>query len=1064
MSVLRRLYKELDFENGDLMPVTDRPCRNRSDWIEKGEWLAAGKRAGANSIFFVRNNPVAVFAESDGTDREKVRAFNRVWCLARPRLLFLASPGELTVYDLNQAPVDENRETDWKKLKDLETLDNIAEVATQLQQFHRDHLESGRLFGDERFGDLKDRADKALIRDLKTVRVELIEAGLSDDKARFAHALIGRSIFIRYLEDRGVLTEKYFRNVAGTTAGWTQRLTEPVDRPGVDFSETKSLYARAMADKAFTYALFRRLAKDFNGDMFPDVEDEEAVIKQEHLNLLQGLLYGDLGSQRKLFFYSYRFDIVPLDLISSIYEEFYHSSTEATAKKSKARQDGAYYTPSVLVEFVLSRVLTESVLNTAPRVLDPACGSGIFLVEAFRRIVRHRWHRDRERPTFDELTSILRDQIAGIEVNPEAARIAAFSLYLSMLHYLDPPAILQHIENDNKLPNLIASTTPKPNSNHFHCILPRNAFDTDGIEATGAWRDRFGPQCADVVVGNPPWGAPGKKADPETKARHQELLDWCEEHDKPISDNEPSQAFLWRVLDLLRPSGKAGMLVPAGILFKHSRKAQVFRSRWVDSVQLNEVFNLSHVRRFFFKDVKSPFLAISFTNAQQRDTPVIHWVARQTSEIQNTQVVALTKHDCTMLLHEPLSDYCLWKTLYVGSHSDRVLLKTLRRHSLLGSFVDRNSSGQGFKVASKDKPASALKDYPCLQENSFSRYDPLGFTSPPPRVHALGVLSAYSGQRLLVQRGIDQDSEDKGQIVARYETEAFCFTNAVNGVKLTSPDEWRHKTILGILWSSLARYFFLLTSSNWGVWHDEIHLDDELLRLPVVLDGKNPATARIVALVDKLRNYHPAERSLQNPRGKTGTQIAAQRQQWESQLDEAVFDLYGLLDDQRDLIRDVCDVTLPLMYKPFDSLGARTAVSDDGSWIEQYVRIFSRRWKPYLAEDEEMRAEVRVGAHGDMVAVEFYPASENDPWDLRPKEKEEDWGYVLDQLSESLPTPMGTSQIVLDGLVYGVSDRGIMVVNRNEKRLWTRSLAREDADTTLAKRALLARRQEGGKS
>jgi hypothetical protein len=96
-----------------------------------------------------------------------------------------------------------------------------------------------------------------------------------------------------------------------------------------------------------------------------------------------------------------------------------------------------------------------------------------------------------------------------------------------------------------------------------------------------------------------------------------------------------------------------------------------------------------------------------------------------------------------------------------------------------------------------------------------------------------------------------------------------------------------------------------------------------------------------------------------------------------------------------------------------------------------------------------------------MVAVEFYPAGENDPWDLAPKE---DWGYVLDQLSESLPTPMGTSQIVLDGLVYGVSDRGVMVIKRNEKRLWTRSLAREDADTTLAKRALLTRHQEGGKS
>jgi hypothetical protein len=77
-------------------------------------------------------------------------------------------------------------------------------------------VESGRLFADKRFGDLKNRADKALIRDLKTVRRELIDAGLSGSRVRFAHALIGRSIFIRYLEDRDILTEAYFPDLLRT--------------------------------------------------------------------------------------------------------------------------------------------------------------------------------------------------------------------------------------------------------------------------------------------------------------------------------------------------------------------------------------------------------------------------------------------------------------------------------------------------------------------------------------------------------------------------------------------------------------------------------------------------------------------------------------------------------------------------------------------------------------------------------------------------------------------------------------------------------------------------------
>ncbi|MBN2531991.1 MAG: N-6 DNA methylase, partial [Spirochaetales bacterium] len=173
--------------------------------------------------------------------------------------------------------------------------------------------------------------------------------------------------------------------------------------------------------------------------------------------------------------YSYRFDIVPLELISSIYEEFYQSSAEEPLNKTG--QDGAYYTPPVLVEFVLSRVLTSEILQQSPRVLDPACGSGIFLVEAFRRIIRHAWQRkwlkENSGLTFNEIKNILKEQISGMEVNEEASKVAAFSLYLSMLHFLDPPAIDKQIKMGNKLPNLVASKNKS--SNHYHIILPFQA-------------------------------------------------------------------------------------------------------------------------------------------------------------------------------------------------------------------------------------------------------------------------------------------------------------------------------------------------------------------------------------------------------------------------------------------------------------------------------------------------------------------------------------------------------------------------------------------------------------
>jgi len=62
MDALEKIYSDLDFQSGGLLSVADTPnCHHKNVWLEKGEWLAAAKRANAEKIFFVENNPVAVF-------------------------------------------------------------------------------------------------------------------------------------------------------------------------------------------------------------------------------------------------------------------------------------------------------------------------------------------------------------------------------------------------------------------------------------------------------------------------------------------------------------------------------------------------------------------------------------------------------------------------------------------------------------------------------------------------------------------------------------------------------------------------------------------------------------------------------------------------------------------------------------------------------------------------------------------------------------------------------------------------------------------------------------------
>lgn len=1037
-SALSIIYNQLDYKGGQLFDLVSQPSSvvEQEEWLNKGEWLTGAKKAGAEKIFFVDNNPIVIFAKCNNTREERINFFNRLWNLARPRILFLECEGELSVIDLAQKPIpinDENRE-----LKSLETLNTVKEVAEKLQAYHRDNIESGKVFEQGRFGDLKHRADQSLISDLKTVRRELISAGLDDDKVRYAHALIGRSIFIRYLEDRNILTEDYFREVAKQNADWSNLL--------LDCSKLNALYPKVLENKEFTYAFFRSLSKDFNGDMFPHVEKEEQYVTGEHLQIVQGLLYGDVGIQKKLFFFSYKFDIIPLDLISAIYEEFYHSSPHDAGKKSKARQDGAYYTPPVLAEFVLSRVLTVEELEKIPKVLDPACGSGIFLVEAFRRMVRYAWKKKGTSLNFGELKEILANQISGIEVNEEAARITAFSLYLAMLHYLEPPSILEQIKNGNKLPNLLVSEINS--QNHLNSIQVGNAFSLCENSCNSI----------DIIVGNPPWGAPGNRADKLTKERQKVMLDWCSSNSYPIGNNEPSQAFLWCALELLKKGGRCALLTSAGVLLKHSSTTQRFRNEWMDRVRINEVFNFTHVRKFFFKGAVSPFVLVHFTKEEQKDSPVEYWSAKQVISLKETQAVLLSKYDRSYLVGQDLTDNKTWKVNWFGRHADVIFLRQLRSSSILKNYVIKECVGRGYQTYSKIHRGTMLLCNKTLNK-ILDRYEDITFSDIPSYVYNLGPIKVYNGKKIIVNEGILEKGVDKGIILSRYENDNFSFYRAIYGLKLKANNENQYLYILGILWSSLARYYFFKTTANWGLWNHKILLD-ELLKLPIPQEIDSKKAEPVISIVNKLRDYTPQEKDLLYPDGVSKEEIEAQRREWEAELDEAVYDLYGFTEEQRDLIRDCCEVTLPFFYQPYKSVGNMPAIEEgDTSWIQSYAEIFARRWQPYLDEDEVMRADVHLGASDNMLAFEFYPGDIGDEWDLTPKNKK--WDYILDEIGKALPKPMGTSQIILDGVVHAISDDSIIIIKRNEKRFWTRSLAREDASATLCKRMIETMPKDG---
>lgn len=325
------------------------------------------------------------------------------------------------------------------------------------------------------------------------------------------------------MEDRKVLTDGYFAAIATANDSWRRALATPQTSP--DFG-AQSLFIRCLTDKSLTYALFDQLAHDFNGDLFVPEDHEQSVVTETHLRLLRDLLAGVAGvSQEPLFLWAYDFSVVPTSLVSSMYELFYH-------QKVGDLETSTYYTPPELVEYVLADLLRPATLDRKPRVCDPACGSGIFLVEAYRRIVRHEAASSVAHLSTKHLRHLLLDRIAGCDINESAIRLAAFSLYITFLNYQTP----QDIRQAGPLPPLIHRGDEAPGP-----LVVADAFSTtaneDGERPRGStclpWsRNSFG-----VIVGNPPWSEPRG----EQKSLGEE---WAKRHRLPIGDHSPSQLFL----------------------------------------------------------------------------------------------------------------------------------------------------------------------------------------------------------------------------------------------------------------------------------------------------------------------------------------------------------------------------------------------------------------------------------------------------------------------------------------------------------------------------------------
>lgn len=144
----------------------------------------------------------------------------------------------------------------------------------------------------------------------------------------------------------------------------------------------------------------------------------------------------------------YDFNIIPIELISNIYE--------ILLGREKQDKDKAFYTPEYLVDYIVNRTVGKYLVNEKEcRVLDPSCGSGIFLVKSLQKILERNADTNGFLQDKDKLNELVKENIYGVDYNEEAVDVTIFSIYVTLFDYQDPKSLEQFklplLKNENIL-------------------------------------------------------------------------------------------------------------------------------------------------------------------------------------------------------------------------------------------------------------------------------------------------------------------------------------------------------------------------------------------------------------------------------------------------------------------------------------------------------------------------------------------------------------------------------------------------------------------------------------
>lgn len=967
------------------------------DEFQKYILKQAKEKLDIDAIFFLKpiegksSIPLIYFRKLEYVDKKTIAELHKkVWNIGQAPLLFLILPDVVLIYNAYEPPKPSNGELDYKAgfIEELKLYIQAETEIKKRREYHSSELVTGRYWQkhSERFSKEK-RVYQTLLDNLEYMSNKLIGEGLPPD---IVHSLLSRSIFIKYLEDRKdknnchVFPEKFFEKYKANAKGFTDLLS----------------------DKEVTYEFFKDLNDKFNGDLFVFEEEEKSAVKQKHINLLQTLLKGEtyLGSGQMVLWPLYSFDVIPIELISNIYQHFFHKEKDRDNKET----NGTYYTPYHLVLFLMDEVLPWNEKNTDVKILDPSCGSGIFLVEAYRRLIG-RWMLTNpdKHISFSDLSQLIKENIFGVDTNGQAIRIAALSLYLTLCDYLEPRDIWKEEVK-------------------FQPLLNMNLFISDFFEEN----TNFLNKKYDIIIGNPPWES--ELSEPARK--------YIKKTEKPVGDKQISQAFLWRVAELCKPAGKVCMIVSSkGFLFNRSDPNREFREQFFSTNVVKTIINLSALRHILFskqnkvngkKAKKSgaigPGAAVIFSPGKPNDHSIFYCSPKPDYSPQDDWLLIIEPHDIAYVPNnEAIENDIIWKVAMWGTPRDYELIKRLSGYPTLGKICDKKGwiHGEGFIVGNRKYEDLELFGKPYVDVRKLQRFL-IKEESLPPLEETHFIRSRkkkraiFKGPHLLIKQS---PKAGVGLVAALLKKDAV-FRHAILGIHGEEADLNLLASCCLFVNSNIALYYELLTSRSWLVERDAFETE-EVLDIPMPKNIFDLENFNLKFLKDLSRNPKADEI-----------------------VNELVTDLYGLNESEMILIDDAINYTLDFFRKKGKSIAIEPV---NENIMKEYIYTLCKILNNSFSSPMKVFTGTSNIGNSPLTVVSISLENKSDDQKISVCAQDDELKNVLDRLEEILIQERSPS-IYIRRNIRRYSGNIVYIVKPNQKRYWNKSSALRDADEIYA--------------